>query len=233
MLVQGKITHMVQSTDIYDNQGNKEVFGAIPASAKKILDLGCGAGNIGKGAIKTGIIWDGITISPDEAEIARGYYRKVILHNLENGLPLDQLDTDYDVCICSHVIEHIVWPDKLLHDINKLLSRSNGLFIMAVPNALYHEVRMKFLRGKFEYKSSGILDINHVRWYTFKTAKDLLTKNGFTIDKAWVEGKCPISRNIRKIIPAQLIKKLDNVSCRLIPGLLGYQLLYTGKPEKI
>lgn len=224
---------MVQSTNVYDNQGNKEVLSAIPSSAKKILDLGCGAGNIGKNALQTGIVWDGITISQDEAEIARHYYRKVILHNLENGLPLDRLDDDYDVCICSHVIEHIVWPDRLLQDMKLLLTKSNGQLIMAVPNALFHEVRMKFLRGKFEYKSSGILDLNHVRWYTFKSAQALLIKNGFQINQSWVEGNCPfINKALRKRISARLLKKIDTFFCARFPGLFGFQLLYSATPEK-
>jgi 2-polyprenyl-3-methyl-5-hydroxy-6-metoxy-1,4-benzoquinol methylase len=52
------------------------------------------------------LYWDGIIISADEAEIAKQYNRKVTLYNIESGLPLELLESDYKVCICSHVLEH-------------------------------------------------------------------------------------------------------------------------------
>lgn len=222
---------MIQPVNCYENEGNQAVLSAIPSSAKKIVDLGCGAGNIGKKASKREIVWDGVTISVEEAAAAKKHYRNVVLHDLEKGLPPQGLDREYDVCICSHVIEHIVWPQKLLGDIRELLSRTNGLLIMAVPNFVNHEIRMKILRGKFEYRPSGILDINHVRWYTFKSAQRLLIQNGFTITKAWAEGNFPVGKKLRKkrLAPG-LFKAIDRFACRRFPGLFGFELLYTAKP---
>lgn len=219
-------------TVYYENNGNNEIISSLPVNFNSILDIGCGAGNIGKNLSGKKIICDGITISEDEAQQAKQYYRNVLIHNVENGLPITQLDSSYDVCICSHVIEHIVWPEKLLRDIRTILLKTNGILIMAVPNAVNHEARMKILRGKFDYKPTGIFDLNHVRWYTYKTAGNLLMRNGFTITKSWGEGKFPLGRDIRKIIPANVLKKIDNLCVSLFPGFFGCQLLYTAKPDR-
>jgi SAM-dependent methyltransferase len=220
---------MVQPVTCYGNLGNKEVISAIPADAGKILDLGCGAGAIAKLAQSGGAIWDGITISSEEADSARSAYRKIVLHNLEKGLPAADLDNDYDVCVCSHVIEHLVWPERLLHDICRLLEKSSGILIMAVPNFVNHEVRFKIARGKFEYRQSGILDINHVRWYTFKSARRLLVENGFSVERAWAQGDFPIGKRFRKRIPVSLMDHVDRLACRMFPGFFGHQLIYVAK----
>jgi 2-polyprenyl-3-methyl-5-hydroxy-6-metoxy-1,4-benzoquinol methylase len=221
---------MIQSTELYDNSGNQQVLSAIPQNAQNILDLGCGAANVGKSSNKNSVIWDGVTISESEASIAKKYYQEVYVHNLESGLPAETLNRPYDTCVASHVIEHIVWPSRLLKDIHNVLSKSNGTLIVALPNALHHEVRMKLLRGKFVYKESGIMDINHVRWYTYKSAQQLLTDNGFRITKSWVEGTFPISKKTRKHIPIGILKKLDNFACKTYPGLFGFQMIFVAKP---
>lgn len=151
-------------------------FPPPPPQARKILDLGCGGGNNARIYQGPTTLWDGVTISQEEVDAAKKYYRNVVLFNLENGLPAQGLDREYDVCICSHVIEHIMWPEKLFHDVHDVLEKSKGTLIMAIPNAVNHLIRSKFARGKFDYKESGILDINHVRFYTFRTGRELLEK---------------------------------------------------------
>jgi SAM-dependent methyltransferase len=222
---------MIKPETCYSNNGNEEVLIAIPSSAGKILDLGCGAGNMAKHSAGSGVIWDGITISPDEAERGRPYYRNILLHDLERGLPVEGMAKNYDVCICSHVIEHIVWPQKLLAGIRSVLEPLKGILIVAVPNFVNHEVRMKILRGKFEYRPSGILDINHVRWYTLESAKRLLAENGFTVTKSWAEGKFPLGRGMRKKLSPSILGNVDRMACKWFPGLFGYQLLYRAEPD--
>ena len=147
---------MVKPLDTYVNNGNPEVLSAIPPQAHKILDLGCGAGNNARIYNGPSAIWDGVTISREEAEVAKQYYRNVVLFNLENGLPGQGLDGDYDACICSHVIEHIVWPGKLIHDVGEVLTANRGTLVMAIPNAVNHLIRSKFARGKFEDRKSVV-----------------------------------------------------------------------------
>jgi SAM-dependent methyltransferase len=222
---------MIEPLSAYVNNGNREVLSAIPPDAKKILDLGCGGGNNARLFKGSTALWDGVTISPEEAEVARKHYRNVVLYNLENGLPSEGLDTDYDACICSHVIEHIVWPQKLFHDIHAVLRVKTGTLIMAVPNAVHHQIRSKIVRGKFDYRGSGILDVNHVRWYTFRSACELLEKNGFTVTRAWAEGDFPIGRFIRQFLSVHAKVKMNRIACDYFPGFFGYQLLYTAVPR--
>jgi SAM-dependent methyltransferase len=220
---------MAKSTEVYINQGNRFVYDAIPGKARTILDLGCGGANIGKTIANNKFIWDGVTISESEAQIAKQHYQDVFVHNLENGLPIQAKERPYDVCICSHVLEHIAWPKQLFSDIRSVLIKSNGTLIVALPNALYYDIRLKFLRGKFQYRDSGILDINHLRWYTFASGKQLLENQGFTITNSGVEGKFPLSKKIRNSLPVKLIHAVDKFWGKRIPGLFGFQMIYVAK----
>src|SRR5262245_57070442 len=100
--------------------------------ASKILDVGCGDGANARKLTADGKTVDGITLSSREAQIAELACRKIYIHDLEAGLP--QLEFEpYDVVICSHVLEHICYPQKLLNDIHSSL-REDGVFVVALPN---------------------------------------------------------------------------------------------------
>ena len=82
------------------------------------MDVGCGAGNNARILKELGKIVDGITFSDEEVKLASKYCRTVFKHNLETGLP-EETDSSYDVVLCSHMLEHIAYPEKLLSDIRE------------------------------------------------------------------------------------------------------------------
>jgi len=174
----------------YTNRGNRNILSNVPFSANYILDVGCGAGDIAKILFANGKILDGITISESEAKLAQEFCRSVVIHDLAYGLPL-QINNKYDVIICSHVLEHIIYPQKLLEDIKKVMVPDKSLLIIAIPNLLVYKNRLKILFGKFNYEEEGLMDYTHVRWYTFKSIKNLLLDAGFIIEKTWVDGGIP------------------------------------------
>ena len=98
---------------IYINQGNQAVLNSVPEHALKILDIGCGAGDNASVLFQKQKIIDGITLSELEREIALQYCRQVAILNLEQGLPKEFLENEYDACICSHVLEHLNRRDNI------------------------------------------------------------------------------------------------------------------------
>lgn len=191
--------------------------------------MGCGAGDNASILMQRGATVDGITLSAEEAHVAAAVCRKVVVHDLEKGLPLDLADS-YDCCLCSHVIEHLCWPGPLLADVNRLLSPSNGLLIVALPNFLFVKQRYKILRGDFYYERSGLWDETHFRWYTFVTARQLIESAGFEISHASATGYLPLGP-IRKAVP-KIAQILDLWVSRRWPGLFGWQFLYVARPKK-
>ena len=209
---------------IYSNKGNTDVLQLVPPSAKEILDIGCGDGSNARLLIKQNCIVDGITISETERAEAKKVMRNVHVHNAETGLPFEG-ENLYDVVICSHVLEHICYPSKLMEDINRVL-KVGGVVIIALPNLMHYRSRLKLMVGNFNYQEAGIWDYTHFRWYTFATAQDLLRQHGFTIDVATVTGELPLNSLFKKIFPGKIRRGIYSLLLKISKGLFGYQLLY-------
>lgn len=209
---------------IYDNSGNPEVLRVVPRDAMVVLDVGCGAGGNARILAQQGKVVDGITLSEHEANAVASFMHQVWIHNLENGLPTAIGSNAYDCVICSHVLEHIVYPEKLLSDIRTCV-RANGCVVVALPNLLYHWNRFDLLRGRFEYSTEGLMDNTHVRWYTFDSAQRLLSRNGFSVQNAFVEGRFPMPM-LRRYFPRKVLFNLDQWAGHAFPGLCGYQMIF-------
>ena len=210
---------------IYSNAGNNDVLDLIPAGAKYILDIGCGDGANARLLIKRNCIVDGITISEEEKVIAGEVMRKVYVYNIEIGLPV-KADAVYDAVICSHVLEHICYPQQLMNDIHRAL-KPNGILIVALPNIMHYQSRWQLISDNFNYKNAGIWDYTHFIWYTFITARQLLEQHDFKIEVATVTGELPCNNVLKKILPPAVRKFIYSLLIKISKGFFCYQLLYT------
>lgn len=214
----------------YHNAGKKDVINYLTTPGK-VLDIGCGGGDHAKVLQASGFDVDGITISEIEFVESRSYLRKCYLFNLENGLPEEVINEQYDYVICAHVLEHICYPEKLLHCVHSCLTK-DGILIVALPNLFHYKSRLELMKGNFHYTSAGIWDNTHFKWYTFSTGRILLEENGFEITKATVTGDLPGNSFFSKILSKKMSLKIYNGLTRISPGLFGYQLLYTARAIK-
>jgi len=208
---------------VYSNKGNPAVLAAVPCGVRSLLDVGCGAGdNVGRLA-EQGILVDGITISPAEAEQAKQYCRTVLVWDLEQGLPLGLKDT-YDVVVASHVLEHLVNPGALLSGLRSKLAAGHGKLVVALPNLMHCKYRWHLICGRFEYEPTGIMDSTHVCWYTLKSAQTLLTGHGYVVERAFAEGFVP-QGPLRRLLPGSWGRGIDRLGAGWFPGFFGRQLL--------
>ena len=207
---------------VYVNAGNVEVLSRIEGRSLAILDIGCGAGDNAKSLKAAGHTVDGVTLSKDEAEQAQSFCRKVYVHNLESGLPEAIQSARYNYVICSHVLEHICFPEKLLEGIQGCL-KDSGSLVVALPNLMFIRNRWHLLRGRFDYQQTGLMDNTHFRWYTFLSSRRLLEDNGFKIIRHYGTGFVPLGP-VRRLIP-KLGKGVDRFSCQFWPGLFSYQII--------
>ena len=147
---------------------------------KRVLDVGCGAGNLGEVLQKQGNDCYGITLSQREAELARSKLTQVIVTDLDATSELPFAKDFFDVVICTDVLEHLKNPKHALELIRPYL-RSDGFLITSIPNIANVEIRLKLLCGRFDYAEFGILDNTHLRFFTMETAKELLTSAGYAV----------------------------------------------------
>ncbi len=113
----------------------------------KVLDLGCGAGNM-LAQINGGELY-GVDISDFLLNIAqnRNYQRPVafIRGDVEN-LPLEISCRKYDKIFCSEVLEHVLHPEKVVDEILKV-SHQDTVIVFSVPNEkLINNIKSVFLK---------------------------------------------------------------------------------------
>ena len=207
---------------IYQNEGNPAVLDAVPGCSGLALDVGCGDGANFRALVAKGLVVDGITLSTLEAAHVAPHVRKVFVCNLEDGMP--EVTDKYNVIICSHVLEHIAYPKKLLEGIRGVMA-PGAIMVVALPNVMNYRSRLELIKGNFPVADSGVWDYTHVRWYTIESASELFKNHGFEIDRVWVDGALPLYR-ITRHIPRSIQNACFRVLVSISKGLFGSQILY-------
>ena len=213
---------------IYKNEGNIGLLNLLPSSPGRILDCGCGAGDNARILNDRGWCVTGVTIDDKEQEVARKSCEAVYIANLENGIPAD-VDGMFDAVLASHVLEHLARPERLLHEVRQRLS-PGGVLAVALPNIAHYSQRISRLRGQFEYTETGQLDRTHLRFYTHRTAVQLLEENGFDLINAMVEGTLPWWK-ARWLVSFSVVDRVDKWAVRGRPNLFGHQSLLLAQPN--
>jgi O-antigen biosynthesis protein len=159
-------------------------FHLVP-DGSHVLDVGCHTGILGSALVeKKHCTVKGIDLDLDALEVARERIHAVTSIDLEDSEWVQTLQSkgfrNFDAIIFGDVLEHTRQPAKILIQAKQLLS-SNGRVIVSLPNVANVRIRLQILRGKFEYQDSGILDRTHLRFFTLKTARELLQHAGYRI----------------------------------------------------
>jgi 2-polyprenyl-3-methyl-5-hydroxy-6-metoxy-1,4-benzoquinol methylase len=213
---------------VYCNKGNIPLIALLGNCGKRILDIGCGAGD--NAALITSNYMEcdvfGITYSAAEAEIAKNQMKQCFVFDIENDIPPDLAKQSFDVLIFSHVLEHLTNPSKVLAKYSRLL-QSGGQVLIAVPNILSWRMRLQFLRGDFEYESAGELDDTHLRFFTYFTADQYLLSKSPDLDVTHklASGSVPLWWLRRYILPQRWSERIDQWACGHWPNLFGSQIL--------
>lgn len=201
---------------------NQPVFLKISPVSKRLLDIGCGSGSLGK-KIKDEIGCEvvGITFSKSEADVASRNLDYVIVQDLNSFNP-DPLGK-FDCIICSHVLEHLYHPHQLLKSLHDCLT-PQGALIVALPNVLHWRQRLQFLRGNFKYTEGGLMDQTHFRFFDWETAHILLQESGYHVKDALADGTFPLP-GFRQVLPS-LSNWIDRAAVKQFPGLFGFQFIF-------
>lgn len=163
----------------YYTADRPEIVALVPSGHRRVLEIGCGCGNLGATLRARGHYVAGLELSPDMAAEAREHLDEVVCGDVET-LQLPWTEQAFDVVICADVLEHLLDPWATTRRLAALL-RPGGLLVASVPNVQNHRVIAGLLRGRFEYASSGLLDRGHLRFFTASSLARLLTEAGFDL----------------------------------------------------
>lgn len=167
--------------ELYYAGVNDHILALLPEDARRLLDVGCAAGNLGAAIKQTrpGAVVHGVETEESAAKRARERLDRVFQADLNEAVP--ELDGPYDCITCSDVLEHLIDPwTTLRHLVDQLAP--DGRVIASIPNVRHYKVlRELALRGTFRYRESGILDATHLRFFTLTEMKRLFDSAGLRV----------------------------------------------------
>lgn len=171
-----------------------EMLALLGPNPRRVLDVGCAEGGFGEGVKrKTGAeVW-GIEMEPTAAAVAETRLDRVFNGTFEAvvaQLPVQGFDY---VCF-NDVLEHLYDPFEVLRQTKSLLG-PNGRVIASIPNVRYMNHLFNYLvRRDWQYKSSGILDFTHIRFFTRKSLIRMFTECGYDVEHIGGVGLVPWQR---------------------------------------
>ena len=189
----------------------------------RLLDLGAAGGHLGRAVRDRCAFLAGV--EPDAAlppEARHGYddWRSA------DALSCGDWTSPFDAIVCADVLEHLPRPEALLEKIRGWL-RPGGTLLVSLPNVANVTVRAALLAGRFPYAERGILDRTHLRFYTRRTAKELLEANGFRI-RSIAATAMPYELALPALAAAPWrgpVRALSRASAGVWPTLFGYQFV--------
>ncbi len=221
-------TSIARDERVYANAGNPALLDLLEGPVRNVLDVGCGAGDnavLLKDRYPAASV-SGVTVSAAEAAVARPRLDACWVFDIESELPEDFKESEFDTLVFSHVLEHLKNPAPALARFVKLL-QPGGECLIAVPNVLQWRQRFQFLRGRFEYESSGVMDDTHLRFFTYYTAAPYLLAEcpELTVTHQSAPGSVPLWWLRRYLLPNSWCEAVDRFGSQHWPNLFGGQVI--------
>jgi SAM-dependent methyltransferase len=214
---------------VYRNAGNQALLALVPADVRRVLDVGCGAGDNARALKERGCAVWGVTLSEAEAELARPHCEAVVVANAETsplGLPLDY----FDFLLLSHVVEHMIRPDVALARLAPHL-RPAGLALVAVPNMANYRCRVRLLFGDWRREDAGPFDRTHYHFWSYHTVDELFERGPFrVVSKVPGDPAVPLWP-LRRVLPRGWAQVPDRFGGWVAPNLFAGQTLVVARRE--
>lgn len=219
---------------VYRNIGNALVLSLVPLSARRILDVGCGAGDNARKLRERDpdAFIVGITFSESEAMLASAYCNEVQVLDLEcDEITLE--DEVFDTILLSHILEHLRDPVGILEKLVSLV-KPGGIIIIAVPNVLEWRTRVSLLRGHFNYADHGILDRTHLKFFTYLTAARELVEpvKDLQLLRTIARGAIPLGPLRRYLFSSALCQRIDTFAVQRWPNLFAGEIAMLAKKRE-
>lgn len=151
----------------------------------RILDVGCGNGEIASKLICAGFNVYGIDASETGIKIASAKYPgRFFLQDIATGkLPSELSNIEFDVVISTEVIEHLYDPRSYIAFIKSVLEPKGGVLILSTPYHGYLKNLAMAISNKLDDHFTALWDGGHIKFWSKKTIRILLNEVGFRVIK--------------------------------------------------
>jgi len=185
----------------YKDSMRADMAKLLPCEYNRVLEIGCAQGSFSENMNKAKEIW-GVELNPESAAHAAKKLDRVLVgdyFSVATQLP----NRYFDLVICNDVIEHIADHMSFLQSLSHKIT-DDGRFLISIPNVRCLAVLFEIIvRRDFRYRSSGVLDYTHVRFFTRKSIIRSLAESGFVTDV--IIGKSAYSNSFLKRTTSTLI----------------------------
>lgn len=199
---------------------------SLVGCGKRVLEIGCATGYMTKILVgQQGCQVTALELDPQAAQLAKGFAAEVLTGDVQDPAVIRQLCGPFDAVVMADVLEHLRDPQFVLSGLWRLIA-PGGSLIASVPNVAHWTVRAGLLRGHLDYGDRGILDRDHLRFFTRKSVMRLLQDSGYRVARFEATYVFPMHHR-------HGLGRL--VARRAAPGwaqgLFGYQFIIQALPE--
>lgn len=167
---------------------------SIVARQSKVLEIGCGEGHFSL-HFRHAEYW---AVEPSETHARKAEQKgvKIIVGNYEKVC--DEIPNNhFDIVVINDVMEHTIDHERFLLLV-KCKLKKNGLLLGSVPNVRFITVLLNLIILRdWRYKSLGVLDYTHLRFFTKKSLIRLIQDSDFLVNRIVGINKIKISLSLR------------------------------------
>lgn len=194
-----------------------------------VLDVGFGAGHFARRIRPLCRYLAGIELDPEAALEGSAFFDDPLVDDVVHGLAGPWREP-FDVVVAGDVLEHLPVPERALALLPPIL-KPEGLLLVSLPNVANVTVRLGLLAGRFDPTDRGILDRTHLRFFTRRTGRELLSRSGFRVER-----ETATAMPVELALPAFGRPPLAPVGrggakalAALWPGMFAYQFVYEAR----
>ena len=150
-----------------------------PLLIGSVMDIGCGVGGFLDYASSQGLRTYGFDASKAQVKKAQKKHHSVrCCTDVHQYLSEFELQNKINYVTMWDVFEHIREPQRVLSGIHRCLD-PDGLLYISVPNGA--STMLKLYLARFLRKTPGLIPWEHVFYYTKRSLRVVLEKNGFIV----------------------------------------------------
>jgi 2-polyprenyl-3-methyl-5-hydroxy-6-metoxy-1,4-benzoquinol methylase len=203
-----------------------EIEPLVPENPSVVMDIGCGKGVTSHWLkqIRPNITTVGVEIDKSVAAVAAAVVDTVLVVDIDKDMEaLAGYKGRVDLLLLLDVLEHLHDPWARLMELKSLLAPS-GVVIASIPNVRNLKVLGPLiLKGEWQYRSSGILDRTHLRFFTRRSVVELFAGAGYEVQKVASTG--PLQRARIKSLSGGIAFLANAMLAGSLEGFVAHQYL--------
>jgi 2-polyprenyl-3-methyl-5-hydroxy-6-metoxy-1,4-benzoquinol methylase len=199
---------MVNRQNEYQYQADSiqpETLAIMPKGISNILDIGGGNGNyVAAAKSATGASIAAIVdVSTEAISNLNPQVDLASACDVEQPGSIESFvksyDFEFDLILCLDVLEHLVDPWRVVSRLHAIMPEG-GYLLASIPNVQNYRIAIRSISGQWSYRSTGLFDRTHLRYFARKSAIAMMTGTGLSlVATGRTFGPRPMDRQLHRL----------------------------------